>query len=495
MSKSSKADWQSLDKDLLRVNQLELTTGYVIRPLVGTGVALAFIALAGLTAIVLLGTAPGVVFIALGAFFAAYLALNIGANDVAHTMGPAVGAGALSMTMGLAVAAIAETAGALIGGGEVVATISQRLIAPGTLTQTEGHLTLAMVGALVSSALWVNFANWIGAPVSTTHSVVGSVVGGTAMIAGWGGVDLATLSRIASAWMVAPLLGAAVAVALLALARARISRQDDKIQAARIWVPIFAAAMISAFTLYLSLKLPSQAVEAIGITSSERTLAAVGIAGAVAYSLFLPLIRTQAKGLENREKSVKLLFRAPLVVAATLMCFAHGANDVANAAGPLAAVVMAAQQQGFSPAEATLPVPFWVALISALGLLLGVILFGPRLIQMVGGQITKLNPMRSFCVASATAIIVILASWQGLPLSTTHVAVGAIFGIGFYREYEARLGRKKGATPHRFAPEDRSRRRLVRRSHFMTIIAAWVITLPASGVLAAMICGVLLALT
>jgi len=187
--------------------------------------------------------------------------------------------------------------------------------------------------------------------------------------------------------------------------------------------------------------------------------------------------------MENRNKSLKVLFRMPLVFSAALLSFAHGANDVANAVGPLAAIVHAQSAGEFA---GTVSIPIWVMIIGAFGISFGLFLFGPKLIRMVGGQITKLNPMRAFCVALSAAITVIFASTLGLPVSSTHIAVGGVFGVGFYREWQEERRAKK-ITIRKVAPDERRRRKLVRRSHFFTIIAAWVITVPAAALLSGVI--------
>ena len=215
----------------------------------------------------------------------------------------------------------------------------------------------------------------------------------------------------------------------------------------------------------------------------------IGVAAAtLGWMLSVPLIRAQARGLENRKRSLRVLFSFPLIASAALLSFAHGANDVANAVGPLAAIVHA---QEFGAAAGKVNLPFWVMVIGAFGISLGLVLFGPKLIRMVGSQITKLNPMRAYCVALSAAITVIVASWLGLPVSSTHIAVGAIFGVGFFREWESERRSKalniaRGQSK-RLAQEERSRRKLVRRSHFMTIVAAWVVTVPAAAVLSAVL--------
>jgi inorganic phosphate transporter, PiT family len=205
-------------------------------------------------------------------------------------------------------------------------------------------------------------------------------------------------------------------------------------------------------------------------------------------------VRRQSEGLENRKKSLKKLFSLPLVVSAALLSFAHGANDVANAVGPLAAIVHAVHD---FDAASKVQIPHWVMIVGAAGLSFGLMLFGPKLIRMVGSQITKLNPMRAYCVALSAAITVIVASWLGLPVSSTHIAVGAIFGVGFYREWHSerrarQLGILKGKP---VAQEERRRRKLVRRSHFLTIVAAWVITVPATAALSAAVFWGIRALT
>jgi len=198
------------------------------------------------------------------------------------------------------------------------------------------------------------------------------------------------------------------------------------------------------------------------------------------------MIRRQSEGMENRNRSLKRLFAVPLVFSAALLSFAHGANDVANAVGPLAAIVHTDQ---FGEFAGRVTIPTWVMIIGAFGISFGLVLFGPKLIRMVGSQITKLNPMRAYCVALSAAITVIIASWLGLPVSSTHIAVGAVFGVGFFREWHAeRRSQRLGlSTGKRIAVEERRRRKLVRRSHFLTIIAAWVITVPAAATMSALL--------
>jgi PiT family inorganic phosphate transporter len=424
----------------------------------------------------------------IAACLGAYMALNIGANDVANNMGPAVGANALSLGGAIAIAAIFESAGALIAGGDVVLTVAKGIIDPTSMGTTQVFIW-AMMAALLSAALWVNLATWLGAPVSTTHSIVGGVMGAGIAAAGFAAVNWGTMAKIAASWVISPVLGGLIAALFLWLIKARIIYRDDKIAAARTWVPVLIGIMAGAFAAYLALKGLKKVLK---IDLPMAVLIGM-IAGTLIWLIMIPIIRRQSQGLENRNKSLKVLFGIPLVVSAALLSFAHGANDVANAVGPLAAIVQTSQSGDFM---ATVTIPFWVMLIGAFGISFGLFLFGPKLIRMVGSQITKLNPMRAYCVALSAAFTVILASWLGLPVSSTHIAVGAVFGVGLFREWytERRILTARKPLPNRsdFAPEERRRRKLVRRSHFMTIVAAWLFTVPAAAILSGMIFYIIL---
>ncbi|MBI6630166.1 inorganic phosphate transporter [Pontibaca salina] len=475
--------WKTLDTDLNRISNVEYATAQVSRPLVASGIALAFIVIAALLAAVFFDHTPINLIVIAAAAFGAYMALNIGANDVANNMGPAVGANALSMGAAILIAAIFESAGALLAGGDVVSTISKGIVSPSAMRNTDVFIW-AMMAALISSALWVNLATWIGAPVSTTHSVVGGVLGAGIAAAGFAAINWPIIAAIAASWVISPVLGGGIAAALLWLIKARIINREDKIAAARVWVPVLVGLMAGAFATYLLIKGLKRLIE---VNPSTALISGV-IIGALIWLATIPLIRRQSEGLENRNKSLKVLFGLPLIISAALLSFAHGANDVANAVGPLAAIVHAAEFGDFSD---RVSIPMWVMVIGAFGISFGLFLFGPKLIRMVGSQITKLNPMRAFCVALSAAITVIVASWLGLPVSSTHIAVGGVFGVGFFREWymERRLRNNAsgGSKPKSISLEERARRKLVRRSHFLTVIAAWVITVPAAAFLSGII--------
>lgn len=480
--KPSRNQWRTLDRDLKRIGQLGQAAQFTSRPLVGPGIALTFIIIAAIGAALFFGQNESSLIVVAAAALGAYMALNIGANDVANNMGPAVGAKALTMAGAILIAVVFESAGALLAGGDVVSTISKGIIDPSSVQ--DSHIFVwAMMAALMSAALWVNLATVLGAPVSTTHSVVGGVMGAGIAAAGFGAVNWLNMGKIAASWVISPVLGGLIAALFLAFIKARIIYQDDKIAAARKWVPVLIGIMAGVFAAYLSLKGLKKIIR-IDMQTALLIGAAIGF---VSYGLSIPLIRRQSVGLENRNKSLKVLFGLPLVISAAMLSFAHGANDVANAVGPLAAIVHVESVGEFA---GKVSIPTWVMVIGAFGISLGLFLFGPKLIRMVGSQITILNPMRAYCVALSAAITVIIASGLGLPVSSTHIAVGGIFGVGFFREWhmERRARDRSAAIKGKIiAPEERVRRKLVRRSHFLTIIAAWVITVPAAALLSGVI--------
>ena len=464
----------------------------------------------------------GTSLLVIAAMIGGYMALNIGANDVANNVGPAVGSGALTMLGAILIAATFEAGGALLAGGDVVGTIKKGIIDPAMISDGNEFIWL-MMAALLAAAIWLNIATMIGAPVSTTHSIVGGVLGAGIAAAGWEIANWDTMGKIAASWVISPVLGGVIAASFLYLIKRTIIYPPDKIAAAQRMVPILVALMTWAFSVYLIIK---------GLKKLWRfdilEAGAIGLGIAVvAYFLVKPMVKRASKNLENNRTSVGALFTIPLVFSAAMLSFAHGANNVANAVGPLAAINDAVVHGGVaSKAE----IPIWVMLIGALGIAIGLALFGPKLIRTVGSEITELDKMRAFCVALAASITVILASQLGLPVSSTHIAVGGIFGVGFLREYlesnydrlideirdhyedepsevvdafllkyetvdhserGAMLAEMKQTRGLQRADQKRLRKaykkELVKRSILLKIAAAWVITVPAAGSLAAVL--------
>jgi len=459
------------------------------------------------------------------AMIGGYMAMNIGANDVANNVGPAVGSQALTLTGAIIIAAIFEAAGALIAGGDVVSTIKKGIINPAMIADADTFIWL-MMAALLAGAIWLNIATAMGAPVSTTHSIVGGVLG--AGIAA-GGLDIAnwgTMGQIAASWIISPLLGGVIAAMFLYLIKRTITYKDDMGDAARKMVPLLVALMAWAFATYLMLK-GFKKVWKVDFASASLIGAAVAIG---IYLLVRQVVASASILVSNDKQGVNRLFTIPLIFSAALLSFAHGANDVANAVGPLAAINEAISHGGVAQKAS---IPLWVMLVGALGIALGLALYGPRLIRTVGSEITELDQTRAFCIAMAASITVIIASQLGLPVSSTHIAVGGVFGVGFLREYlkasfstmieeikshhhdqdeavvesfllefkaasigdKARMLKqlKQHSARAELTKKERKqlkklyRQELVKRSHLMKIAAAWVITVPASGLMAAII--------
>jgi len=387
--------------------------------------------------IVLLATwdkIPGNPFLAVAALFGAYMAMNIGANDVANNVGPAVGSKALTMMGAIIIAAIFESAGALIAGGDVTGTIKKGIIDPMAFTHPD-HFVWAMMAALLSAALWLNLATYIKAPVSTTHSIVGGVMGGGIAAAGtFGIVAWGTMGKIAASWVISPILGGLIAAAFLYAIKKTIVYKENTKKAAMKLVPLYVAVMGWAFITYVILKGIKHVIK-LGFP----TAASLGFIGAIIiFFLIKTTIAKYADSLNNDRSSVNQLFTIPLIFAAALLSFAHGANDVANAVGPLAGIYDALTHATVSTKAS---IPLWVMIIGAVGISIGLALYGPKLIKTVGSEITELDQIRAFSIALAAAITVIIASQLGLPVSSTHIALGGVFGVGFLREWLDRTQR------------------------------------------------------
>ncbi len=367
-------------------------------------------------------------FLIIAAVFGAYMAMNIGANDVANNVGPAVGSGALTMMSAIFIAAVFEAGGALIAGGDVVSTIKKGIIDPGMIENTEVFIW-AMSAALLSAALWLNFATYFGAPVSTTHSIVGGVMGGGIAAAGFDIVAWGTMGKIAASWVISPVLGGLIAAMFLYIIKTQIVFKKDMITSAKKIVPILVAIMTTAFTTYIVLKGTKKLIK----VEFPMALVLGVVLGVLAYFIVKPLVAKASKKLKNNRESVNTLFTIPLIFGAALLSFAHGANDVANAIGPLAAINDAVVSGGQIGGK--VGIPLWVMGVGAVGIAIGLALYGPKLIKTVGSEITQLDQMRAFSIALAAAITVIIASALGLPVSSTHIAVGGVFGVGFLREY------------------------------------------------------------
>lgn len=373
------------------------------------------------------GDVPNNTFLVIGAVFGAYMAMNIGANDVANNVGPAVGSKAMTLMWAIIIAATFEALGAFVAGGDVVKTIKKGIIDPALISDPQIFIW-AMTAALLSAALWLNFATSVGAPVSTTHSIVGGVMGAGIAAAGFSIVDWGTMGKIAASWVISPVLGGVIAAGFLYLIKTKIVYKKDMVSSAKVVVPYLVALMSWAFSTYLILKGIKKLIKLDFFTAAGIAL----VIAVIIYIIVKPLIAKAADKLDNSRVSVNTLFTIPLIFAAALLSFAHGANDVANAIGPLAAINDAVMSSEIS---SKVDIPFWVMAVGAVGIAVGLALYGPKLIKTVGSEITELDQMRAYSIAMAASITVIIASQLGLPVSSTHIAVGGVFGVGFLREY------------------------------------------------------------
>ena len=494
MSGSSKSPENRYVNDLRRFEFAQTQAMGLRGIVVPIGLSILFLAVVAIfTGTTYTGVGEETLLIAIAAVIGGYMALNIGANDVANNMGPAVGGKVLTVFWAVVIAAVCESAGALLAGGDVVKTVSKGIIAPGGEVSVEQFRYL-MLSALLAAGLWINLATILSAPVSTTHSIVGGVLGGGIAAAGVGLVNWGTMAKIAASWVISPVFGAAVAAGLLFFIKVRVLNVPDRLEAARRWVPVLIGLMAAAFAAYMAMK----GLKKIWKPSMvEIVIFSVGCFAA-AYFASRPYIARRTEKLQNVKKDIYGLFDLPLIIGAALLSFAHGANDVANAVGPLAAIVSTVGESGGIASKVS--IPLWVMVVGAFGIALGLGLFGPKLIAVVGEKITRLNSPRAYCVALSAAITVLIATTLGLPVSSTHIAVGAVFGVGFLREYSENPNKKKLRPGHKlnatsaeaFASKgNRRKRRLVRRQFVLSIAAAWVITVPASALLSATIYGLL----
>lgn len=465
-------DYHILDKDLTKLGHAEGAGRVAIRPLRRIGLVLWLLGLLALIIALAGADVGGQWTIVAGFAVAMYLGLNMGANDVANSAGAAIGARALPIGLGLAAVAAAELAGALLAGSAVTRTIAEEIIEPGHAGTSGRELARVMASALVGAGLWITLANWARAPVSTTHSIVGAVAGAGMAGMGVAAINWSMIGQIALGWIFAPLVSALLAACILGFLRWRVHFAKDSLRAARIWLPILIATTVSVFAIYVAILTTRGGV---GVTWVVMALALGGLSYWLSrWHLDLQIARRRTESL-----ALKNILAGPLVLTVLLSGFAHGANDVGNVAGPLTVLLA-----GIEADE----MPRWIIGLAGLSVAAGSLIFGRRLVRMVGSSITRLNPVRAFCAALAGAATVLACSAVGLPVSTTHCAVGGIFGVGFYREWEDRVRRK---TRKYLPAEEIHRRRLVRRSHVWTTLAAWAITVPGAGAMAAATFGLL----
>jgi PiT family inorganic phosphate transporter len=406
-------------------------------------------------------TTHGVMLLSLACVFGLFMAWGIGANDVANAMGTSVGARALTLKQAILVAAVFEFLGAYLAGGEVTSTIRKGIVDPNLLVDAPQLLVFGMLASLLAAATWLAIASARGWPVSTTHSIVGAIVGFSAVGISVDAVAWGKVGTIAASWVVSPLLSGTIAFLLFVSVKRLILDHEDTFARAKKYVPYYmwlVGFMISMVTLLKGLKHIGVEVD-LGMgskfTNAMVLSAMIGIFVSLMGAILLGRIKAAGSD-ENSSANVERVFGVLMIFTACAMAFAHGSNDVANAVGPLAAVVSTVQSGGQVLAKSGLP--WWVLGIGAIGIVFGLATYGWRVMQTIGRKITELTPSRGFAAELAAATTVVLASGTGLPISTTHTLVGAVLGVGLARGVEALHLPTVGA-----------------------IVTSWVVTLPAGA--------------
>lgn len=399
------------------------------------------------------------IYIALAAIFGLYMAWALGANDVANAMATSTGAKAVSFKQALFIAAVFEFAGAVLAGGEVTSTIRSGIVDTETFAGNPELLIYGMLASLLASAVWLNIATAMGWPVSTTHSIVGAIVGFAAVGVGMDAVHWEEVGSIVTSWVISPVVAGVIAFLLFRSVQLLIFDRDDPLRQARRWVPAYmflAAFNITLVTLTKGLKHVG-----LGLSSNQNLAAAValGVVIAVIGKLVVDRIRVEP-GADHQfhYATVERVFGVLMVITACAMAFAHGSNDVANAIGPVAAVVSVAQTGAVGQQSAVSPM---LLLLGGAGIVFGLATYGRAVMRTVGEKITALTPSRGFAAELAAATTIVVASGTGMPISTTHTLVGAVLGVGLARGISA-----------------------INLYVIRDIFLSWIVTVPAGALLA-----------
>ena len=407
-------------------------------------------------------TTYGYIFIGLAVVFGFYMTWGIGANDVANAMGTSVGSGAITVKQAIIIAAIFEFAGAFIAGGQVTKTIRKGIIDPSSITGSPEILVYGMLAALLAAAIWLMVASTKGWPVSTTHTIVGAIVGFAMAGIGIDAVNWDKIGGIVASWLVSPLIGGTIALILMLSVRKLILNTAQPFLQAKKWGPFYVflvGFIVSLVTLFKGLK---HLKVDLSVPMSFVVATIFGVIVAMIGRMMINKVKVdETADRDFHYASVEKAFTPLMIFTACAMAFAHGSNDVANGIGPLAAVVSIVGSGGEVTQKAGLPL--WILVLGGTGIVVGLATMGYKVMQTIGTKITTLTPTRAYCATLAAATTVVIASKTGLPVSTTHIAVGAVMGVG--------LARGVGALDLRVIGN---------------IIISWIVTLPVGGVLAAL---------
>ena len=404
-------------------------------------------------------TSYGTIFLILACIFGLFMAWGIGANDVANAMGTSVGSGAITIKQAVLIAAVFEFAGAFLAGGQVTKTIRKGIIDAELLSATPELLVYGMLASLLAAGIWLLVASKFGWPVSTTHSIVGAIVGFAAVGIGVDAVHWNKVGTIVMSWVISPALAGVASYWLFRSVQKLILNRDDPFESAKQVVPYYVfltGFIIALVTMFKGLK-------HVGLeVSTVESYSYAFVFGLVIMFMSMITIR-KLKIDPNADKdfhfaNVERVFGVLMVVTACAMAFAHGSNDVANAIGPVAAIIGIVQSGGEIAQKSILPI--WVLILGGAGIVAGLLMYGRRVMATIGKNITELTPSRGFAATLAAATTVVFASGTGLPISTTHTLVGAVLGVG--------LARGIGA---------------LNLNVVRTIFLSWIVTLPAGALM------------
>ena len=409
-------------------------------------------------------TTYGTLLIILAAAFGFFMAWGVGANDVANAMGTSVGSKALTIKQAILIAMVFEFAGAYLAGGEVTSTIRKGIVDAEVFHDSPDLLVFGMLSALLAAGTWLMIASFMGWPVSTTHSIVGAIVGFAAVGVSTDAVNWTKVSAIVASWVVSPVIAGTISFAIFRSVQHLILIQDDPFAKAKQYAPMYMFAVGFLMAMVTILKGLKHVFKDIGISMTFGE----SIVWAMMFGIFLAILgsyllskveRNEELEASNRFANVERVFAVLMIFTACSMAFAHGSNDVANAVGPLAAVVNVVSSGGDIAAKSVMPT--WILLLGGAGIVFGLATYGYKVMGTIGRKITELTPSRGFAAELGAAATVVFASGTGLPISTTHTLVGAVLGVGLARGIGALNLRMIGA-----------------------IFLSWVVTLPAGAGLA-----------
>lgn len=398
-----------------------------------------------------------------------YMAWNIGANDVANAMGTSVGSGALTLRQAIYIAAILEFSGAFFFGSHVSETMQSGIINPSYFIEDPKTLLLGMLSSLIGTGIWLQIASYFGWPVSTTHAIVGAIVGFGSIVGGVDSIYWENVFFIASSWIISPILGGVLAYNLFGLIRQKIFYDPYPLKATKRWMPYLVFIVFFFLALFLVFNGLDKFVSDVSLL--QAAILSLLFASFAAFIAKMS-VRNIPDGIQEHTKEeffiIERCFSWLQVISACMMAFAHGANDVANAIGPLSAALYIFQTKTVS---LNTEVPTWALALGGFGIVVGLATWGWRVIETVGKKITELTPTRGFAAEFGAATTILIASRLGMPISTTHTLVGAVIGVGLARGIEAlNIGMTKD------------------------IVASWIITLPAGALTTVLVYAILAAI-